>query len=414
MADCVLSIHIGLLIPMGWALYWVTSTSVIQRKDDFISGTRHSPMATRERLHCFISFFFPHVLEIAQPDYTRRDSTALGIIRTLSRIDRIIINLPMAEARDFHCYSHVFENLGNRTIPSDHAALRLVIQKPTNRGQQGNRIPRWMTKHPVFCSILKRLHDNHRFSANPFGALAEFKVLLKASKQTIRELSRKTLDSIGAKLFVACTALRAYRNRHLGTLMRCCEAWKPIENCFDTSSFECFDFQRFCQIIANLTRETLEEREVETTNLPWTQTGKILSQAQIWATCLSPTAVTDADGGEPFSKHVWKAPDITSTKIFCDMSNRLLMTNVGLNKAEFDDLLAMKNDSAPGLDGIPYGAYRCDGGLGSQFLFLFTGFCWEEEPFLNISLKVELSLSPRPMTSMTMEGSFDLLTLIAR
>ena len=34
----------------------------------------------------------------------------------------------MAEARDFHCYSHVFENLGNRTIPSDHAAVRLVIQ----------------------------------------------------------------------------------------------------------------------------------------------------------------------------------------------------------------------------------------------------------------------------------------------
>ena len=33
----------------------------------------------------------------------------------------------MAEARDFHCYSHVFENLGNRTIPSDHAAVRLVM-----------------------------------------------------------------------------------------------------------------------------------------------------------------------------------------------------------------------------------------------------------------------------------------------
>ena len=37
--------------------------------------------------------FFPHDLEIAQPDYTRRDSTAL-----LSRIDRIFINLPMAGA----------------------------------------------------------------------------------------------------------------------------------------------------------------------------------------------------------------------------------------------------------------------------------------------------------------------------
>ena len=29
----------------------------------------------------------------------------------------------------------------------------------------------------------------------------------------------------------------------------------------------------------------------------------------------------------------------------------------------------MKKDSAPGPDGIPYGAYRCAGGLGSQFHF---------------------------------------------
>ena len=96
----------------------------------------------------------------------------------------------------------------------------------------------------------------------------------KAKKLTIRELSRKTPASIGAKLLIASTALRAYRNRHLGTLMRCCEAWKPIEDCFDTPSFECVDFQRLSQIIANLTRETLAEREAEITNLLWTQTEK--------------------------------------------------------------------------------------------------------------------------------------------
>ena len=130
-----------------------------------------------------------------------------------------------------------------------------------------------MSKHPVFCSILKRLHDDHRFSTDPFGALAEFRaVLQKATKQTIRELSRKTPDSIGAKLFIASTALRVHRNRHLGTLMRCCEAWKPIEKCFDPISLECVDFQRLSQIIANLTRETLEEREAEITHLTWTQT----------------------------------------------------------------------------------------------------------------------------------------------
>ena len=85
--------------------------------------------------------FFPHVLEIALSDYTRRDISALGVIRALSRIDRIFINLPMAEARDFHCSSHVVENLGKKTIPSDHVAVRLVIQKPTNRGHQSKPIP---------------------------------------------------------------------------------------------------------------------------------------------------------------------------------------------------------------------------------------------------------------------------------
>ena len=142
MADWVLSIRTGLHILLVWTLLWVTSTAVTQKKDDLMSGTRHSPMATRRKTAVFHSFF-PRVLEVAHSDYTRRDAMALGVIRTLSRIDRIFINLPMAEARDFRCPSHVFENLGKKTIPSDHAAVRLVFQKPTNRGHQGKLIPSW-------------------------------------------------------------------------------------------------------------------------------------------------------------------------------------------------------------------------------------------------------------------------------
>ena len=82
---------------------------------------------------------FPHVLEIAQADYTRKDSTTIGITRTLSRIDRVFINLPLVEARDFHCYSRVFENLGILSILSDHAAVRLVFEKSSNREQLGKR-----------------------------------------------------------------------------------------------------------------------------------------------------------------------------------------------------------------------------------------------------------------------------------
>ena len=102
-----------------------------------------------------------------------------------------------------------------------------------------------------------------------FVRLTEFKILLhKDKKMTKRELSRQTPDCIGAKLLITSTALRAYRNRHLGTLMRCCEAWKPVEDCFDTLSFECIDFQRLSQIIAGLTRENLEAREAEVSTLP--------------------------------------------------------------------------------------------------------------------------------------------------
>ena len=129
-----------------------------------------------------------------------------------------------------------------------------------------------MSKHPVFCSLLQRLHDDHRFSHDPSCALAEFKVLPnKAKKLTSRELLQKTTDSSGRSPLLL---LRAYRNEHLGTLMRCCEALNPIENCFDPVSFECIDFERLSQIIASLTRESLEARGAEVTNLLWTQTEK--------------------------------------------------------------------------------------------------------------------------------------------
>ena len=202
-------------------------------------------------------------------------------------------------------------SLRKKTIPSDHAAVRFVIQKPTNRRHQSKRIPSWMSKHPIFGSILQQHYDDHRFSLDPFCALAELKVLLhEAKKMTKRELSRQTPDCIGAKLLIGSTALRAYRNRHLGTLMRCCEAWKPIEDCFDTFSFECVDFQRLSQIIAGLTRENLEAREAEVSNLPWTQTEKDIALARCrsgqraWRNkkpVLSLSAVTDEEG-HPFGE----------------------------------------------------------------------------------------------------------------
>ena len=45
--------------------------------------------------------FFPHVLEIAQPDYTRRDSTSPGSYVLCQELIEFFFNVPVAEARDF-------------------------------------------------------------------------------------------------------------------------------------------------------------------------------------------------------------------------------------------------------------------------------------------------------------------------
>ena len=71
-----------------------------------------------------------------------------------------------------------------------------------------------------------------------------------------------------------------------------------------------------------------------------------------------------------FSKHARKARDTFTMKKFLrcvqQAPDDIPWTLV---QAEFDDLLASKEDSAPGPDGILYGVYRCAGGLGSKFLF---------------------------------------------
>ena len=127
-----------------------------------------------------------------QVDYIRRDS-ATGVIRTLSGIDFFFLHPLVAEARDFHCYSHVFENVGNWTIPSGHAEVRLVIQKPTTRGHMSKLIPSLDVKTSRFLILFATA------SRRPQILSSLFLCTRRVKKQTIREFSRKTSDSLGAR-----------------------------------------------------------------------------------------------------------------------------------------------------------------------------------------------------------------------
>ena len=93
---------------------------------------------------------FLRVLEIAQSDFSRRDSTTEDTTRTFSRTDGAFINL-WPKARDFH----VLENLRKRSVPSDHAAVRVVFsKKPTIRVHQGKRISELDVQMTITSTLL--------------------------------------------------------------------------------------------------------------------------------------------------------------------------------------------------------------------------------------------------------------------
>ena len=119
MKDCDSSLRIGLRIPLLWVSSWVISISVSQKKEGSTFGTKPSPSVTPERPPYFIPFFhmYSRLLNLITLGGIRQP---LGSYALCQGLIAFFMNLPMAEARDFHCYAHVFENLGNRTIPSDH------------------------------------------------------------------------------------------------------------------------------------------------------------------------------------------------------------------------------------------------------------------------------------------------------
>ena len=143
------------------------------------------------------------------------------------------------------------------------------------------------------------------------------------------------------------------------------------------------------------TRENLEAREAEVSTLPWTQTEKVIALARYrsgqrtWRNkkpVLSLSAVTDEEG------HSLDNEDDSGRRL-CEYWGAIFQARDEgprhhqhedilrfvqhppddirwtIDKTEFDDLLALKKDSAPGPGGIPYGVYRCAGGLGSKFFF---------------------------------------------
>ena len=131
--------------------------------------------------------------------------------------------------------------------------------------------------------------------------------------------------------------------------MRCCEAWKPIEDSFDTLSSSVLISSDLARFLLALLVKTL--RLVKLRSQP--SLGRKQKKTLLWLDAevdnvpgakkpvLTLSAVTDEEDhtleneddfgrrlvsiGEPSSKLDRKVRDISNMKIFCDMFNKLLM-----------------------------------------------------------------------------------------
>ena len=93
-----------------------------------------------------------------------------------------------------------------------------------------------------------------------------------------------TPTTLGAKLLISCTALRAYRSGADAVAKRCCEMWALVARCIDADSLDCIDFRALCNIIESFTSDNIRGHEEELLVLQSSQLNWTLALSR----CISP------------------------------------------------------------------------------------------------------------------------------
>ena len=196
--------------------------------------------------------------------------------------------------------------------------------------------------------------------------------------------------------------------------MRCCDAWKSIDIIIDPifgmswlseTSSNCCE-PRSCKSCRMSKQDHECPWDIEKDNAParcwswqcaWRHKNLfylsvlwLMRKTIHWSTCRK----SETSPNEDILRYVQKAPDDIHRTI---------------KRTDFNEVIAMQKDSALAPDGIPYADYWCTRVLGSQFLCNANKYLLHGNVlFQNISLKAGLSLSPRPLISMTTEELLDL------
>ena len=143
--------------------FWVTVT---QKKDDSTCGTRQSPMVTRERQPCVTPFFHTslRLLNLITRGGSPQPLGSYALFQRLIAFLSIYLWLIL----------EIFTATPMSSRTWGIGPFRVITQQRTSCRSKANNSespeanvcpPSWVSKHPVFCPLLQRLHDDHRFSS---------------------------------------------------------------------------------------------------------------------------------------------------------------------------------------------------------------------------------------------------------
>jgi exonuclease III len=329
---------------------------------------------------------FADLVELAQPNYTRANSllAPTAALKTLSRIDRLYTNVPPADLHDLLVQVDTVGSVLDRNRPSDHLPVSARLSRPPLR--QGHaRIPNHIVTHPFFSKHLLALNSNDliAMNMNTNEALDYIKNFFRiAARRTRVELARgghtNTKIQLAAVLAVS-RAARAGDSRALRKHLADAPMLKPF---VDAANNIITDPAGIARTLHALMSEAIYDdlAALEAADIPQDRKKPkrdlLRHKLALWRPSRRRTysvALKDASGlpvtdasdiGDVLAAH-WgpifacKDIDLDQAGPFADYIQRVPDSfSWAISHDSIDDAILKTGSSAPGPDGVPYGAWR--------------------------------------------------------
>ena len=173
-AGCILFTRTGLHIPMEWALFLGDFNSCDPERGRFNvwnqTFTDGDPRKTA-MLHSFFNMFL-RLLNLISRRGTPQPLRSYALCQGLIVLKTIYLWVKHGMSTVTLTSSRTWKVGPFRVIMQQYASS---IKSQQIEDTRANEFPAGCPKIPFSVSLLQRVHGDHRFSTDPFGALAEFK-----------------------------------------------------------------------------------------------------------------------------------------------------------------------------------------------------------------------------------------------